>query len=148
MGGGTVTFEYKPASPADLEAIWNKDIAQNAGDGRYTAWKSEYIGYNRDGMARTFVVLRCGEPVGQGTLLFSPECKAVAGRTVLADGKATANIGWQEQTRTRFFAAHRTRLLRFAQSQCDSIKKARNIWTTKKCIELLKKLSTANQNMT
>ena len=33
-----------------------------------------------------------GEPVGEGTLLFAPECEAIAGRTVLADGATVANI--------------------------------------------------------
>lgn len=31
-------------------------------------------------------------PIGEGTLLFSPQCNAIRGRTQLADGRRTANI--------------------------------------------------------
>lgn len=37
-------------------------------------------------------VIHNGRPVGEGTLLFSPECSAIRGRTALADGCRTANI--------------------------------------------------------
>ena len=47
---------------------------------------------NRSGAAATFVAVVDGIPVGEGTLLFSPECKAIRGRLSLADGAATTNI--------------------------------------------------------
>lgn len=37
-------------------------------------------------------VIHNGRPVGEGTLLFSPECSAIRGRTALADGCRTTNI--------------------------------------------------------
>ncbi len=43
-------------------------------------------------MGLTFAVIADGRPVGEGTLLFSPECHAVAGRTELADNQTVANI--------------------------------------------------------
>ena len=55
-------------------------------------WQAEYLRYNAAGMARTYAVLCDGYPVGEGTLLFSPDCSAIAGRTCLADGHTTANI--------------------------------------------------------
>jgi len=85
-------YEYRAATISDLEAIWAKDITDNLGDDRWVRWRTEYINYNRSGMAKTFVVVCNDIPVGQGTLLFSPECKAVSGRTQLADGHSTANI--------------------------------------------------------
>lgn len=85
-------FEYRIATDADLECIWNKDIIKNSNNKRYKRWKKEYINYNKKNFAKTFVVIADGEPVGQGTLLFSPSCKAVGNRLLLADNNKTANI--------------------------------------------------------
>ena len=64
----------------------------NPEDERWRRWKEEYIGYNQSGAAQTFVVVCESEPVGEGTLLFSPDCRAISGRTTLADGTRTTNI--------------------------------------------------------
>ncbi len=85
-------YQYRNAAPADLEAIWDGSIADHRGDPRWIAWKEEYIRYNQNGMGATFVVLHNGRPVGEGTLLFSPQCSAIRERTQLADGHRTANI--------------------------------------------------------
>ncbi len=85
-------FEYKAASIEELEFIWDKDIADNAGNSRWIEWKTEYIENNMAGKCRTFVILHDNHPIGQGTLLFSPECSAIDGRTELADGLNATNI--------------------------------------------------------
>ena len=85
-------YQYRKASPADLESIWDRSIADHRGDSHWIAWKEKYIRYNQKGMAATFVVIHNARPVGEGTLLFSPQCSAVRGRTALADGCHTANI--------------------------------------------------------
>lgn len=85
-------YEYCGATPDNLQRIWEKDIAENQGDNRWVAWRDKYINYNHNGMGRTFVVLCNNEPVGQGTLLFSPNCTAISGRTELADNVLVANI--------------------------------------------------------
>ncbi len=87
-------MEYvcRPATMEDLERIWEKNIRQNPEDDRWASWREEYMSYNRTGMALTYVVVCDGEPVGEGTLLFSPACGAVAGRLQLADGHKVANI--------------------------------------------------------
>lgn len=87
-----MTFTYRLATLQDLEAIWNKNIADNPEDNRWVHWKEEYIAYNRTGMAQTYVVVCEGEPVGECTLILSPECNAVRGRLELADGEKIANI--------------------------------------------------------
>ena len=79
------------ATPETLELIWDKNIRNNPEDPRWIRWKQEYIDYNRSGKAKNFLVLADGIPVGEGTLLFSQECKAVAGRPLLAN-KYTANL--------------------------------------------------------
>lgn len=87
-----MSIEYRKATPEDLEQIWDMNIADNLGNDRWRMWKTTYISYNQSGDAYTFVIVYDGIPVGEGTLLFSPECGAVSGRTELADNKTTANI--------------------------------------------------------
>lgn len=82
----------RQATMADLEQLWDENIAQNPGDARWVQWKREYIALNRDGRGATFAVVLDGVPVGEGTLLFSPDCSALAGRRQLADGDTVANV--------------------------------------------------------
>ena len=85
-------YQTHIASADELARIWEKDVAANDGDPRWLRWREEYIRYNALGMAVTFVVTADGDPVGQGTLILSPECKAVKGRPLLCDGIATGNV--------------------------------------------------------
>jgi len=43
---------HRKATDADLEALWNRNIAGHPGDDRWQRWKQEYIGYNRNRMGR------------------------------------------------------------------------------------------------
>lgn len=86
------TISYKKANIDDLEKIWDKDIAENNKEECWVRWKNQYIDYNKMGKATTFVVLDNNEPVGQITVLFSPECSAVKNRPMLCDGKTIANM--------------------------------------------------------
>lgn len=85
-------FRYRIATANDLEKIWNKNIAYHPDDHRWWQWKEQYIDYNNRGLATTFVVVDKTDPVGELTILFSPECKAVDGRKELANGKDIANM--------------------------------------------------------
>lgn len=85
-------FSYHRASQRELEWIWDKDIAKYAGDSRWPQWKVQYLEDNRLGNCQTFVVCCQGEPVGQGTLIFSPFHGTVNGRLDLADGCRTVNL--------------------------------------------------------
>lgn len=82
----------RKATLEDLEYLWNRNIAENPEDSRWVRWKEKYIAYNQSGQGQTFSVLCDGYPVGEGTLLFSPDCSAVAGRRELADHQTVANI--------------------------------------------------------
>lgn len=86
------TVKYRKATLEDLTYLWDRNIADNPEDCRWAGWKEEYISYNEEGKAATFAVIFDGEPVGEGTLLFSSDCKAISGRTLLADNVHTANI--------------------------------------------------------
>lgn len=85
-------YTYQAATLEQLDRRWQMNIAQNQGDNSWVRWKHVYIRYNIENLGKTFVILRGDEPVGEGTLLFSPACGAIGGRKDLADGLATANI--------------------------------------------------------
>ena len=85
-------MEYRKATLDDLNRSWDKEISDNPDDSRYLRWKEQFIADNASGAAATFMVISDGEPVGQGTLLFSPEARAIRGRTCLCDGETIANI--------------------------------------------------------
>ncbi|MDD4797310.1 MAG: GNAT family N-acetyltransferase [Eubacteriales bacterium] len=108
-------FEYRAATAEDLEKIWQKDVAQNAGDERWPRWKAEYVENNRTGQCKTFVVLREGEPVGQGTLLFSPACSAVLGQRELADEGNIANVNALRITKEWEGGGHISKLMRLME---------------------------------
>lgn len=85
-------YEYVTATEDLLHSIWEKNIQANSDDERWIRWREEAIADNKCGKAKTFLILFGGEPVGEGTLLFANDCSAIRGRTVLADGRKTANI--------------------------------------------------------
>ena len=84
--------DYRKATLEDLEQIWNRSIQENPDDPRYLRWKQEFIANNISGAAATFVICIDGDCVGEGTLLLSPECRAIRGRTCLCDGRTSTNI--------------------------------------------------------
>ncbi len=116
---------YRLATPQDLEIIWNKNIAENPEDGRWGHWKEEYIRYNSTGMAQTYVVVCDEEPVGECTLIISPECKAVRGRLELADGKKNANINALRIAKKFEGRGHISKLMAYVEESA----KAQNIET-------------------
>jgi len=64
-------FNYRIATPQDLEQIWNYNIEINAGDVRWVNWKQSAIDDNASGKSKTFVVLKDDVPIGEMT--FTPE---------------------------------------------------------------------------
>lgn len=82
----------RKATRDDLERLWNRSIEDHPGEECYYRWKRQFIADNESGAAATFAVIVDDEPVGEGTLLFSPECRAIRGRLRLANGANIANI--------------------------------------------------------
>ncbi len=80
-------FEYLPATEEMLDILWEKNIARHPGDDRWVNWRIDYKEYNKSGWAKTFAVVKDAEPVGEGTLIFNPNCKATAGNLLLTNGK-------------------------------------------------------------
>jgi len=80
-------IEYRVATLEDLNDIWdNVNIADHPGDDRWVKWKKQLIEDNLVGKCVTFVIVIDGRPLGEGTLLLSPDCFALAGLPQLADG--------------------------------------------------------------
>lgn len=88
----TLEITYEIASHEKLEWIGEKNIAAHPEDERWVRWMREALEENACGRRKTFLVCVDGEPVGEGTLLFDPACKAVHGITAIADGAAITNI--------------------------------------------------------
>ena len=88
----TMDYEYVPATEELLKIIWKKNLEANNNDERWVKWREEAIANNSCRKTKTFLVLFRGEPVGEGTLVFTDDCPAIRGRVALADGKKTANI--------------------------------------------------------
>lgn len=87
-----MNYIYKKANFVDLEKIWDKNIEQHNGDKRWIKWKKEMFDDNADLKAATFVIICDDEPIGEGTVLLSPKCKAIRKRKKLCNGKEIANL--------------------------------------------------------
>jgi len=106
-------YTYREATVADLEKIWDKNIADNPGDGRWVLWKTEILEKNKQGVSKAFVVLYNGEPIGEGTLVFDPAC--VGGRPALADYKARANISGLRMDKRHEGKGHISKLVKLME---------------------------------
>lgn len=113
-------FVYRKATLNDLEKIWDKDILANAGEEAYVRWKKQYIDYNLTGKAATFVVLDKEEPIGQITLLMSPECSAVKDKPLLCDEK-TGNMNAFRIEKQYEGQGHISKLVRMAEEYAKSL---------------------------
>lgn len=109
-------FNYRIATQDDLEKIWAKDIAQNQSEECWVRWREQYLEYNRLGKAVTFVVLVKEEPVGQITILFSPECSAVKDRPMLCNGINIANMNAFRIEKKYEGQGHISRLVKMAEN--------------------------------
>lgn len=85
-------YTHRIADRESLEKIWQKNIDRHPGDERWVRWRDEYIAINEKGLGVTFIVFADDDPVGEGTLLFDPGCKAISGKTALADGRSSVNL--------------------------------------------------------
>ncbi len=106
---------YRRADRVALERIWQKSLDRNPGDARWVAWREEYLRINRDGWGVTYLILDGDEPVGEGTLLFDPACSAIAGRTILADGRLRVNLNALRIEKAYEGQGHISRLVRMME---------------------------------
>lgn len=114
-------FSYIPMTKEIYEKQWQKTIDTHPGDMRWVNWRDEYRRYYKLKMSAPFAVM-CGDrPVGEVTLLFSPLCKALAGRCVLADGKTTANINALRIEKQYEGQGHISKLMKAAEEYAASL---------------------------
>ncbi len=113
-------MEYRPATEPELEARWERNIRDNPGDQRWVGWKQEYIGYHLSGKSVTFLAMEGEVPVGEGTLLLSPECRAVAGQLSLCDGKTTGNVNALRMDKAYEGQGHMSRLVTLMEQYAKS----------------------------
>ncbi|MCI8387362.1 MAG: GNAT family N-acetyltransferase [Clostridiales bacterium] len=114
-------YECKRADNALLEAIWAKNINDNPDDKRWIRWRDEYISYNNSGKAVTYIVTADGEPVGEGTLIISPECSAIKGKTQLADGGKLGNVNALRIEKAHEGQGHISKLVKLLEEHARSI---------------------------
>ncbi|MGM9679954.1 MAG: GNAT family N-acetyltransferase [Eubacteriales bacterium] len=109
-------MEYRQATLQELHMLWDYNIEKHPDESCWGIWKKEYIDYNRSGKAITFAVICRGEPIGEGTLILSPECRAVAGKSILCDGKETANVNALRIRKEYENQGHMSEMLRAMES--------------------------------
>ncbi len=113
--------EYKLANKDDLEMIWKMNVDTHPGESRWVRWKEEYIDYNQNGMAKTFVVIIDGIPVGEGTLIISSDCSAINGKTFLADGKDIGNVNALRIIKKYEAQGHISQIVRMIENYASEI---------------------------
>ena len=107
-----IQFAYVPATREKLIEIWDQTIASHPGDDRWAGWKENVLAENAAGRSLTFLVLADGRPIGEGTLLFSEECGAIAGRRCLAETGKTTNVNGLRIEKAFEGQGHISRLVR------------------------------------
>lgn len=83
---------YRMATIEDLNYVWDKDIERNIDDDRWKRWKKEYIEYNNNNEAKTFVAVDDGKVIAQISVVLKTNVKAVRGKELLCDGETIANM--------------------------------------------------------
>ena len=114
-------FIYRIATEADLERIWDFNISQNPDDARWAEWKSVALANNKSGQSKTFVVLWGEQPIGEVTLILSPESGAIRGRLELCNGKDIANMNAFRIKKEFEGQGHVSKLLKLAEDYARSI---------------------------
>ena len=108
---------YRLATLEDLNNVWDKDINKHPGDNRYIRWKKEYIDYNINDEAKTFVAVNEGNDViGQITLILKTNVKAVVNKIKLCDGKSVCNMNAFRCDKEYEGQGHISKLVKLAES--------------------------------
>ena len=112
---------YRLATLDDLNNVWDKDINRNPDDERWKRWKKEYIDYNSNGEAKTFVAVDEGNVIAQITVVFKPNVKAVRGKEKLCDGKNIANMNAFRCDKEYEGQGHISKLVKLGEEYAKSI---------------------------
>lgn len=103
------------ADMLNLNKIWDKNIEKHKGDQRWVEWKQQTLSNNKSKRSTTFLILEDNEPIGEGTILWSPECEAIVGREQLADGRKTVNVNALRIEKTYEGQGHISKLVKMME---------------------------------
>lgn len=112
---------YRLATLDDLNNVWDKDINRNPSDDRWKRWKKEYIDYNSNGEAKTFVAVDNDSVIAQITVVFKTNVKAVRGKEKLCDGKNIANMNAFRCDKEYEGQGHISKLVKLGEEYARSI---------------------------
>ena len=112
---------YRLATLEDLNNVWDKDIHNNQNDSRYIRWKKEYIDYNLNDEAKTFVAVSGNEVIAQITLILKTNVKAVINKEKLCDGKSICNMNAFRCDKEYEGKGHISKLVKLAEKYAKDI---------------------------
>ena len=88
-------MNYRIATIDDLEKVWDKDILRHMDDPNWKRWKREYIEYNKNREAITFVAENKGDIIAQISVVLKNNVKAVLGKPFLVNSKTINMNGFR-----------------------------------------------------
>ena len=112
---------YRLATLEDLNNVWDKDIDNNQNDSRYIRWKKEYIDYNLNDEAKTFVAVNGNEVIAQITLILKTNVKAIINKEKLCDGKSICNMNAFRCDKEYEGNGHISKLVKLAEKYAKDI---------------------------
>lgn len=112
---------YRLATLEDLNNVWDKDIDNNQNDSRYIRWKKEYIDYNLNDEAKTFVAVNGNEVIAQITLILKTNVKAIINKEKLCDGKSICNMNAFRCDKEYEGKGHISKLVKLAEKYAKDI---------------------------
>ena len=112
---------YRLATLEDLNNVWDKDIHNNQNDSRYIRWKKEYIDYNLNDEAKTFVAVNGNEVIAQITLILKTNVKAIINKEKLCDGKSICNMNAFRCDKEYEGNGHISKLVKLAEKYAKDI---------------------------
>lgn len=112
---------YRMATLDDLNNVWDKDISKHPEDNRYIRWKKEYIDYNLNDEAKTFVAVINDEVIAQITIILKKNVKAVINKNQLCDGKNICNMNAFRCDKEYEGKGHISKLVKLAEEYAKSI---------------------------
>ena len=112
---------YRLATLEDLNNVWDKDIDNNQNDSRYIRWKKEYIDYNLNDDAKTFVAVNGNEVIAQITLILKTNVKAIINKEKLCDGKSICNMNAFRCDKEYEGKGHISKLVKLAEKYAKDI---------------------------
>ena len=112
---------YRMATIEDLNSVWDKDIDSHPNDLRWIRWKKEYLDYNANNEAKTFVAIDNDEVIAQITVVLKTNVKAVKGKEKLCDGKSVANMNAFRCDKEYEGKGHISKLVKMGEEYARSI---------------------------